>query len=220
MKTIAEIKETVSKYGTRVLTTEELLLMLLGRAGEVKLRKLNNTKNLVAIDIPFHKTLASMSIAELEFNGFSKSEAGRITAALELGKRAVSATTTELLPITSPEDCASLLIPTLRYETHEKFIVLLLNSKNRVISMVQISEGSLNSSVVHPREVFEQAIIHHAATIICAHNHPSGDPTPSKEDKELTRTLEGTGKIMGIPVLDHLVIGDGLYYSFKEHSYL
>ena len=99
-------------------------------------------------------------------------------------------------------------------------MVVLLNSKNKVLQIEQISEGSLNSSVVHPREVFTPAVLHHAAAILAAHNHPSGDPTPSKEDKALTETLAQAGKYMGIPVLDHLIIGDAAYYSFKEHSYL
>lgn len=108
----------------------------------------------------------------------------------------------------------------LRSETHERFLVLLLNTKNRVIQTEQIAEGSLNSAVVHPREVFAPAITAHAAAILVAHNHPSGDPTPSREDRNLTRVLAKTGEIMGIPVLDHLVIGDGVYYSFKEHGEL
>jgi DNA repair protein RadC len=161
-----------------------------------------------------------MSVAELEFNGFSNSEAIRINAALELGKRSVMADKTDMPSITSPEDCVGLLMPLLRYETHEKFVVIILNAKNKVLGIRQISEGSLSSAVVHPREVFQKAIMNHAAAIICAHNHPSGDPTPSKEDKDLTSTLAATGKILGIPVLDHVVVGDGLYYSFKEHSNL
>ena len=95
-----------------------------------------------------------------------------------------------------------------------------INSKNKVLQIEQISEGSLNSSVVHPREVFMPAVLHHAAAILAAHNHPSGDPTPSKEDKDLTKTLAEAGKYMGIPVLDHIIIGDASYFSFKEHSYL
>ena len=220
MKRITEIRETLSNYGAEVLTTEELLVMLLGRTGKDKLKRLNDKQDIVVDHRPLYKRLATMSVAELEFNGFSNSEAIRINAALELGKRSVLADKTEMHSITSPEDCIGLLMPNLRYETHEKFVVIILNAKNKVLAIRQISEGSLSSAVVHPREVFQKAIINHAAAIICAHNHPSGDPTPSKEDIELTSSLAGTGKVLGIPVLDHLVIGDGLYYSFKEHSNL
>lgn len=220
MKTITEIREALSNYDVDILTTEELLVMLLGRTGKDKIRRLNDKQDLFADERPLNKRLATMSIAELEFNGFSNLEAIRINAALELGKRSVLADKTEMQLITSPEDCADLLMPLLRYETHEKFVVIILNAKNKVLGIRQISEGSLSSAVVHPREVFQKAIINHAAAIICAHNHPSGDPTPSKEDKDLTSTLAATGKILGIPVLDHVVVGDGLYFSFKEHSYL
>ena len=220
MKKITEIREALSNYGAEVLTTEELLVTLLGRTGKDKLQRLNDKQDLVVDNRPLYKRLATMSVAELEFNGFSNSEAIRINAALELGKRSVMADKTDMQSITSPEDCVGLLMPLLRYETHEKFVLIILNAKNKVISIRKISEGSLSSSVVHPREVFREAIINHAAAIICAHNHPSGDPAPSKEDKDLTNSLAGTGTIIGIPVLDHLVIGDSSYYSFKEHSYL
>ena len=148
------------------------------------------------------------------------SKAVTILAALELGKRIACANPLTRTGITSPEDGAAILMPRLRYETKEHFLVVLLNSKNMVLQVEQISEGSLNSSVVHPREVFAPAVLHHAAAILAAHNHPSGDPTPSKEDRALTATLVEAGKYMGIPVLDHIIIGDASYFSFKEHGYL
>ena len=95
---------------------------------------------------------------------------------------------------------------------------MLLNTKNRVIRIKQIAEGSLTSAVVHPREVFASAVTAHAACILAAHNHPSGDPYPSTEDRNLTKALEEAGNVLGIPLLDHIVIGDGRYYSFKEHG--
>lgn len=218
MKKITDIKETLSNYGAGVLTTEELLVMLLGSAGKDKLMQLEKKQALLKDERPLHKLLATMSIDELKFNGFSNLESIRINAALELGKRSVLADKTEIQSITSPEECVRVLVPLLRYEIHEKFVVIVLNAKNRVISIRQIAEGSLSSAVVHPREVFRNAIINNAASIICAHNHPSGDPAPSNEDKYLTDSLVETGKILGIPVLDHLIIGDGSYYSFKEHA--
>ncbi len=102
--------------------------------------------------------------------------------------------------------------------THERFLAVLLNTKNRIISIRQISEGSLTSAVVHPREVYAPAIVAHAAAILVAHNHPSGDPYPSIGDETLTIALTKAGDTIGIPLLDHLIIGDGRYYSFKEHG--
>lgn len=119
--------------------------------------------------------------------------------------------------ITSSEDIAEVLEKFFETADREQFIAVCLNSKNKILCINTVSTGSLNSSVVHPREVFKAAILSNAAAIIVAHNHPSGNPTPSKEDKDLTENLFNAGKILGIPVLDHLIIGD-YYYSFKEHS--
>lgn len=119
--------------------------------------------------------------------------------------------------MTSPEAIAEVLQSFFETADREHFIAVCLNSKNKILCINTVSIGSLNASVVHPREVFKSAILSNAAAIIVAHNHPSGDPTPSKEDRSITGTLASAGKILGIPVLDHIIIGDN-YYSFKEHS--
>jgi len=106
-------------------------------------------------------------------------------------------------------------------EAQEHFIALLLNTKNRVVDSVLVSLGSANANVVHPREVYRPAIVRSATSIAVAHNHPSGDPTPSREDIEITKKLDESGKLLGINLLDHVVCGgDGRYYSFKECGYL
>ena len=220
MKDVKEIKETISKYGSQTLSQSELLLLLLGRNGCKKLERFNSSDDLFHSGMPVYKRLATMSVGTLMYYGFTEIEALRLNAAFELAKRLVSADSTKLQSISSPEDGVSILMPLLRYETHEKFVIVLLNSKNNVLGIRVISEGSLNSSVVHPREVFHEAIVNHAASIICAHNHPSGDPTPSNEDLSLTNTLAESSKFIGIPVIDHIVIGDSIYFSFKEHGYL
>jgi DNA repair protein RadC len=104
----------------------------------------------------------------------------------------------------------------LRYQAKEHFIALLLSTKNHVIAQAIISVGSLNASIVHPRELFREAISHSAAAVILVHNHPSGDPTPSQEDICLTKQLIEAGNLLNISVLDHVIIGDGKYVSFKE----
>ena len=103
-------------------------------------------------------------------------------------------------------------------EAQEVFGILILNIKNRIVAVHEISRGTLNSSMAHPREVFKPAILHNAASIICFHNHPSGDPEPSREDVELTNRLVEAGKIMGIEVFDHIVVGDEGYVSLKERG--
>ena len=193
-------REKLVNSGAAALTDSELLAILIG----------SGTREKSALDIA-HDLTAD--------NGILKNIAS-VHDVLELGKRIASAEPLVRDSITSPEDGVALLMPRLRYESKEHFLVVLLNSKNKVLDIEQISEGSLNSSVVHPREVFTPAVLHHAAAILTAHNHPSGDPTPSKEDKDLTSTLVQAGKYMGIPVLDHIIIGDAKYFSFKEHSYL
>ena len=103
-------------------------------------------------------------------------------------------------------------------EAQEVFGILILNTKNRIVAVHEISRGTLNSSMAHPREVFKPAILHNAASIICFHNHPSGDPEPSKEDVELSNRLVEAGKILGIEVFDHIVVGDDRYVSLKERG--
>ena len=213
-------REKLINNGVAALTDSELLAILIG-SGTREKSALDIARDLTA-DNGILKNIALVhDVKELaKTKGLGRAKAALIIAALELGRRIAGAEPLVRDSITSPEDGVALLMPRLRYESKEHFLVVLLNSKNKVLDVEQISEGSLNSSVVHPREVFAPAVLHHAAAILTAHNHPSGDPTPSKEDKDLTNTLVQAGKYMGIPVLDHIIIGDAKYFSFKEHSYL
>ena len=213
-------REKLINNGAAALTDSELLAILIGSGTQEK-SALDIARDLTA-DNGILKNIALVhDVKELaKTKGLGRAKAALIIAALELGRRIAGAEPLVRDSITSPEDGVALLMPRLRYESKEHFLVVLLNSKNKVLDVEQISEGSLNSSVVHPREVFAPAVLHHAAAILTAHNHPSGDPTPSKEDMDLTNTLVQAGKYMGIPVLDHIIIGDAKYFSFKEHSYL
>jgi DNA repair protein RadC len=112
----------------------------------------------------------------------------------------------------------NLLSEELRYLQKEHFVCLFLNTKNQVIARETLSIGSLNASIVHPREVFREAIRRSSASLVCVHNHPSGDPTPSPEDVQITRRLADAGKLIGIDVLDHVIIGDCQYVSLKEQG--
>lgn len=109
-------------------------------------------------------------------------------------------------------------ITSVEEEAQEVFGILILNTKHKIVAVHEISRGSLNSSIVHPREVFKPAVLHNAAAIICFHNHPSGDPKPSGEDIEITKRLVEAGKIMGIEILDHIIVGDDGYTSLKERG--
>lgn len=130
--------------------------------------------------------------------------------------QAVTVACEELSQFSKPEDTVKFFREKIGMLDHEEFWVALLNSKNKVIDAQMISKGSLTGTVVHPREVFAPAIVGKASAIIVAHNHPSCDPLPSKEDKTITKQLVKSGIIIGIPVLDHIIVGGNEYYSFQE----
>ena len=148
--------------------------------------------------------------------GIGSAKAAEVMAAVELGKRLNVHIARQRAMVTCPEDAADYAMPRFRYEDREHFAVILLNVKNHILSMPVISVGSLTASVVHPREVFKAAIQQAAASIILVHNHPSGDPTPSKEDIEVTARMVQVGRVMDIPVLDHIILGNDNYISLKE----
>jgi DNA repair protein RadC len=213
-------RERMMAYGPQALSTTELMAILIG-SGNKEHSALDIARELTVNNKKIKELAMINSVAQLtHIPGLGLAKATLILAALELGKRIMQADSLEQLKISSPTEVAKLLMPRLRYEHNEHFLVVLLNSKNKVMALKQVSEGSLSSSIVHPREVFSPAVEFHAAAILVGHNHPSGDPSPSKDDKVLTEALVETGKILGIPLLDHVIVGDGRYYSFKAEGLL
>ena len=226
IKTIKEIplndrpREKMAANGAAVLTDAELIAILL-RTGTVEKSAIDIASEMTA-DGGLYKRLAGITrLNELtNIKGLGQAKAATVLAALEIGRRIASAKPIEKIHLSCPQDVADFLMPRLRYAAKEQFVVILLNSKNKVIGTEVVSEGSLSSSIVHPREVYAPAMLHHAAAIMVAHNHPSGDPKPSFEDEEVTRMLSRSGKVLGIPMIDHVIIGDGNYYSFLENEAL
>ena len=226
IKSIKEIplndrpREKMAANGAAVLTDAELIAILL-RTGTAEKSAIDIASELTA-DGGLYKRLAGITrLNELtNIKGLGQAKAATVLAALEIGRRIASAKPLEKIHLSCPQDVADFLMPRLRYAAKEQFVVILLNSKNKVIGTEVVSEGSLSSSIVHPREVYAPAILHHAAAIMVAHNHPSGDPKPSFEDEEVTRMLSRSGKVLGIPMIDHVIIGDGNYYSFLENEAL
>ena len=224
IKTIKEIplndrpREKMAANGAAVLTDAELIAILL-RTGTAEKSAIDIASEMTA-DGGLYKRLAGITrLNELtNIKGLGQAKAATVLAALEIGRRIASAKPIEKIHLSCPQDVADFLMPRLRYVAKEQFVVILLNNKNKVIGTEVVSEGSLSSSIVHPREVFAPAILHHAAAIMVAHNHPSGDPKPSIEDEEVTRLLLRSGKVLGIPMIDHVIIGDGNYYSFLENE--
>ena len=212
-------REKMKERGAQALGNSELLAILL-RTGNFQESALRIAENL----LDRQGGLAGFGNATLEefeqVKGVGEAKAITVMAAIELGRRVTTLAPVERPIIRTPDDVAALLMPRFRYETKESFIAILLSTKNHVLKTAVISVGSLNASIVHPRELFREAINASAAAVILAHNHPSGDPAPSPEDVSLTRKLVDAGKLLDIPVLDHIVLGDGKYISFKEKGIL
>lgn len=213
-------REKLIEHGPDILSNSELLAILI-RTGTTERSALDIARELTENDGLYSNIAQARSVADLsKIKGLGPAKAATILAAVELGRRVAGADPQKKLKLSSPEACVSYLMPRMRYEQQEKFLVLLLDSKNQLLKCQQVSEGTLNASVVHPREVFAPAMLHRAACVLAAHNHPSGDPAPSIEDRKLTQALKATGTVMGIPLLDHIIIGDGRYFSFRENGYL
>lgn len=213
-----DAKQRLCQYGAESLTNAELISMIL-RKGKRNVSPLHVAETIDADYGTYRQLAHCQNVDDLLYRyPITQDQALALLASMELGKRLVLTDIPESERISTPADAAKFLMGRLRHETHERFLVVLLNTKNRIISIRQISEGSLTSAVVHPREVYAPAIVAHAAAILVAHNHPSGDPYPSEDDRNLTRALSKAGDLIGIPLMDHIVIGNGRYYSFKEHG--
>jgi DNA repair protein RadC len=154
--------------------------------------------------------------ALLEVPGIGPAQAARLMAACELGRRVVRSRIPPRSQIRSPEDVASLVMESMRGLDREQFRVILLDSKNQVLGVQTVAVGTLNASIVHPREVLKPGIQKSAAALILVHNHPTGIETASEEDIRLTRRIVKAGKVVGIEILDHVIIGDGTYESLRE----
>lgn len=212
-------QEKLARGGVKELSTRELLA-LLWRTGCGRRSALALADQLLAATGGLRR-LAAASPEELRrVPGIGPAKAAQVLAALELGRRLLALGPEERRPVRSPADAATLMMPEMRFLAKEHFRVLLLDAKNRIVASELVSIGTLNSSLVHPRELFRRAIQTSAAAVILVHNHPSGDPAPSAEDLSLTRRLVEAGKLLGIEVLDHLIIGDNRYVSLKERGLL
>ena len=201
-------RERLKAYGPKSLSNTELIAILL-RTGMQGENVISLSSRLLA---QFHGLagLGRVSFAELcAQRGLSEAKARQLQAALELGRRLVSLAPEERTTIGSPQDVANLLMAEMAVLDQEHLRVLLLNTKNEVLGSHEIYVGNVNSSVIRPAEVLRPAVRENAPSIIVVHNHPSGDPTPSEEDVSVTRDLVAAGKLLGIGVLDHVVIGSG-----------
>ena len=208
-------REKLIKHGSEYLTNSELLAIML-RTGINNNENLDLAKALLSRYKNLNELLDVSPVELTEIKGIGWAKAAQVMAALELGKRAVSEKNGNNVSFRCSEEVANYYIPLLKNLKKEQFRVLLLDVKNKVIKEVLISQGSLTSSIVHPREVIKPAVKESAASVIFIHNHPSGDPEPSVDDMEITDRLCKSCSIMGIGVLDHIIVAEGGYFSFKQ----
>lgn len=210
-------RERLLNNGPDALSDAQLLAIIL-RTGSGKTNVLELSISLLE-KFRSLKNIDEASVPELsETDGLGIAKIAQIKAAFEIGKRMMADPKDNKPVLNSSSAVYSCLGPMLRHLKKEKFICLMLDAKNRLLREYCVSEGTLTNSMMHPREAFKEAIKESAASVIFVHNHPSGDPTPSKEDVAVTERLKSTGNIVGINVLDHVIIGDGKYVSLKEQG--
>lgn len=210
-------RERLIRRGSAALSTSELIAIIL-RTGSRKSKAIDVANSLLC---KFGNLggLAEASLDELaQVDGIGKIKAAELKASLELGLRLMAFVSEDRPQILGADDIAALLMPDMKYLDREHFRAVLLNAKHRVLGISNISIGCLNSSLVHPREVFKDAIRRSSAAVILVHNHPSGDPSPSHQDIEITKQLVRAGEILGIQVLDHVILGDGRFVSLRERG--
>ena len=212
-------REKLLKQGASMLSDAELLALLI-ESGTGGITAVDLAKRLLAE----HRSLrimASKGVQELvRMKGIGPARGARIIAAFEAGRRIQAGAIEKKKKIGSPADIVQYYLPKLGNLKKEIFTIILVDSGNRVICDVTISQGTLNASIVHPREVFKAAVDHLAAGVILLHNHPSGEPLPSKEDKHITAQLVKAGDVMGIPILDHIILAGDQYFSFAREGFL
>ena len=210
-------REKLLKKGSRYLSNAELLALVI-RTGSRERTAVEMAQDL----LNYHGGLegvVDLSCEELEnHKGIGKAKAAQIKAVIELSKRMSALKNEKRDLVNNPIQAAELLAGEMRFLKQEVLRVILLDVKNKVISIPEISRGGLSSSIVHPREVFKEAIRRSSAAMILVHNHPSGDPTPSADDISITKKLIKTGRIIGIKVIDHIIIAGDKYLSFKEKN--
>ena len=213
-------RERLIDLGARALTATELLAILIGSGG-ARRSALALAHDVLATTDGSLRRLSAQPVAALTtIHGLGGARAMAIHAALELGRRLSIEARDDGAPLRSPRDVWTAFAPRLEDLPVEEFHVAVLDSQHRLDRDITVTRGILNSSLVHPREVFREAIAERAAAIILVHNHPSGDPTPSPDDRAITSQLVAAGRLLDIPVADHVVIGRGRYLSFAEGGLL
>ena len=214
-------RERLQKLGAEFLSAQELLALALGR-GVAGKPVMSIAQELIG-RFGSIKGIAEATIDELaHIKGIGTAKAAQLMASFELGKRQSleGGSLYDRYDIDNPRSVVKAIGASIRDKTKEHFKLIILNTRNKILTVAHISTGTISASLVHPREVFKEAIRRSASSVILVHNHPSGDPKPSEEDLRITRRLIDAGKIIGIEVLDHVIIGKDNFSSFKERGLL
>jgi DNA repair protein RadC len=213
-------RERLIDHGAHALGSAELLAILLGSGGAGRSAMRLGQEVLAVAGGSLRRLAMRPPVAMTEVAGVGMARAVTIHAALELGRRMSAETRDDGAPVRSPRDVVAVYSPRLEDLPVEEFHVAVLDAQHRLERDITVTRGILNSSLVHPREVFREAIAERAAAIVLVHNHPSGDPTPSADDRLVTEQLVAAGRLLDIPVHDHVIIGRGRYTSFAEAGLL
>ena len=208
-------REKLLRHGAPALGDNELVALVLG-SGCRGTGALALANELLTTRGGLHGLMRSTSDDLVRIAGVGRAKAAQIVAALELGRRTLTHAPSARIQLRTPHEAAAYLMPAFGSRPVEQFGVVLLDTKHRVLRTSVLAIGTLNSTVVQPRDVFREAALGGAAAIVVFHNHPSGDPSPSPDDVELTRRLAAAGTLMGVDVVDHIILGDVRYCSFKE----
>ena len=212
-------REKLLRLGAAALGDNELVALVVG-SGTRRAGALGLANELLRRSGGLHGLARSKADDLARIEGVGVARAARVVAALELGRRRLAQGPEARVQLRSPRDAAAFLLPTYGARAVEQFGVVLLDSKHRVLRTAIIASATLNSTIVQPRDVFREAVLGAAASVVAFHNHPSGDPTPSADDVELTRRLRAAGTLMGVELVDHIVLGEVEYCSLKEMGQL
>jgi DNA repair protein RadC len=212
-------RERLKQFGPEALSAQELLALIIGRG--ISKKSVMTIAQELLIKFGNIKAISEATIEELsQIKGIGFAKAVQIKACFELGKRKDLEPELKDFNIKDPQSVVKAISTSIKDKAKEHFKLILLNARNKILGISTISIGSLNASIVHPREVFKDAILHSAYSVVLAHNHPSGDTEPSEDDLTMTKRLIEAGKILGIEVIDHIIITKTGFFSFKEKGLL